>query len=91
MKVIRFKNDKCLFETIVDICFQKKYVDGVAEFFLKNDSYIVIIQPYYKMCSQKYKKNIIDMIRNTVLLTCKNEETISKIDYFDRLFKFLLT
>ena len=68
------ENSKGLYEAIINLCF---YYDG-AEFsyLLKEDEYVLILQPYFKVCCLAFRKNIIEMIRNTVILASKGKSLI---------------
>lgn len=51
---------------------------------------MLILQPYFKICCLAYRKNIINMIRNTVILAAHGKSILDNLTKFDRLYKLLL-
>lgn len=70
------------------MCF---YFDKTEEdCLLKDDEYVLILQPYFKLCCLNYRRNIINMIRNTVILASHGKSILDNLTKFDRLYKLLL-
>jgi hypothetical protein len=77
-----------LYESIIKLCF---YFDRAEEdCLLKEDEYVLILQPYFKLCCLAYRRNIINMIRNTVILAAHGKSILDNLAKFDRLYKLLL-
>lgn len=79
---------RSLYESIIKLCFY--YDKGEEDCLLKHDDYVLILQPYFKLCCVSYRKNIINMIRNTVILAANGKSILDNLTKFDRLYKLLI-
>ncbi len=66
----KVETDQGLMKAIYNLCFYYNPVE--KETLLISDQFIRIIQPYFKVCCQKFKVELIDIIRNSVLIAHKN-------------------
>ena len=78
-----------LYEAIIKLCFEYNYKQQT--WLLKHDDFCFILQPYFRICCLEYRKNIINMIRNTVVSAFIGKKITSKSCEFDKLYKLLLT
>ena len=55
-----------------------------SQLVLRDDEYIMIVQPYFKLATQSFRVKLIEMLRDTVLISRRSFEDLT------RLYKFMI-